>query len=63
MDKMSLFDKNWEKHARTLNIEKALLTLKKECTAAEGSTLDNAYDMVFQDLMAKLLEIKNLDNI
>ena len=46
---------------RIYRIEMALELLKKECIANEGSDLDKAYDLVFQDLMSKLLYLRNED--
>lgn len=61
MQETTVFNKNWERIARINNLEKALSVLVKECKADDKSELDNAYHLVFQDLMAKLLDLRNED--
>jgi len=55
------FQKNWEKQANIANLERALNTLSYNNTSQPGTALDIAYDMVFQDLIAKLLQLNNKD--
>lgn len=61
MEKKSQFQKNWEKQANIANIERALNTLSYNNKSQPGSLIDLAYDIVFQDLMSKLLQLNNKD--
>ena len=55
------FQKNWEKKSKIINIERTLNLLSHINTSQSGSALDIAYDLVFQDLVEKLLQLNNKD--
>lgn len=60
-DLTKTINKNIIRTSRIYRLEMALEAIRKECSANDGSKLDKAYNLVFQDLMAKLLELRNED--
>jgi len=60
-DLTKTINKNIIRTSRIYRLEMALEAIRKECNANDGSKLDKAYNLVFQDLMAKLLELRNED--